>query len=191
VAWQSSVDGNTQFYFVREAAASSPSKLNTFLFRLKRTHGLTAFFSFLQHIFNLSVRIEELKCVRMSAIPKGMWHVTSLFLTITPFLLAPYWASFCHSESYPRRFLGEFNFDSDVFNLNTLPPASASDEVASLYGCYSSYFLAVLSAMCMHTLRDVLRAMADPFGGQDDDDVKWDVWRNEIDRECMPAALSP
>ena len=44
--------------------------------------------------------------------------------------------------------------------------------------------------MCMHTLRAVLSDMADPFGGEENDDVKWDVWRNEIDRECMPAVRS-
>jgi hypothetical protein len=154
--------------------------------------------SFSQHIFNLSVRIEELKCVRMSAIPKGMWQATNFFLTFIPFLLAPYWASFCHSESDPRRFLnGEFVFpaESDMpgtlnFNASHPPTPGADGDAASPYGCCSGYLLAVISAMCMHTLRAVLSDMADPFGGEENDDVKWDVWRNEIDRECMPAVRS-
>ncbi len=132
----------------------------------------------------------------MSAIPLGMWNVTTLFLTIIPFLLAPYWASFCRSESDPRRALDEFYFDQagsnplGAFDLNATLRFTSDDEVGA-YGCFSSYLLATIAAMCMHTFRAVLSGMADPFGGEEDDDIKWDVWRNEIDRGCMPAAPTP
>jgi len=106
---------------------------------------------------DVMTQFEGVRAIRDTETPKGLRLFCFALINTTPILLAPYWNHFCSQEH------------NTAWNAN-------------LYGCQSSYFVAVAYVLIIFTLYRVQQELEDPFDGAGDDDIKWDSWRSNLDQ---------
>lgn len=114
--------------------------------------GMGRMAAYLQEIMR---SFEGVRAIRDTETPVGLRLFCFALIHIAPVLLAPYWVHFCSKQK-----------------RSALAP----------YGCEASYFVAVTFVLIVMTLHRVQVELEDPFDGDGDDDIKWEVWRAQLDQ---------
>jgi len=116
---------------------------------------------------SISIRVamsafESVKTLKDYETPRGLRKLCYFLIMTTPILLAPYWANFCIDNP---------------------------DEIE--WGCLASYFVGVLYVIITSTLLHVQEALEDPFDGDGIDDIKWDLFGNQLDIMALHGPEGP
>jgi hypothetical protein len=110
------------------------------------------------------VSYEELKAIRFSSTSMGLRYFSYALINLSSFLLAPYWSSYCHDESFGGAMSGGL---SDELGLG--PGAGAEvwqmEELGHGYGCTSAYLVGLFFSFILSTLYRVQKDLDDPFLG--------------------------
>eukprot|EP00292_Cryptomonas_paramecium_P000132 CAMPEP_0113729556 /NCGR_PEP_ID=MMETSP0038_2-20120614/42627_1 /TAXON_ID=2898 /ORGANISM="Cryptomonas paramecium" /LENGTH=243 /DNA_ID=CAMNT_0000661435 /DNA_START=89 /DNA_END=817 /DNA_ORIENTATION=- /assembly_acc=CAM_ASM_000170 len=98
---------------------------------------------------------EAVRAIRDTETPVGLRLFCFALIHVAPVLLAPYWVHFCADQSRTELLGGRAE---------------------------ACYFVAVTFVLIVMTLHRVQVELEDPFDGDGDDDIKWDVWRAQLDQ---------
>ncbi|EKX51978.1 hypothetical protein GUITHDRAFT_161484 [Guillardia theta CCMP2712] len=107
------------------------------------------------YLRDLMTHFEGVRAVRDSETPIGLRLFCFALIHISPILLAPYWNHFCEKQN--------------------------NSEMPSQYGCESGYFVGIFYVLIVLTLYRVQVELENPFDGSGDDDIKWDLWRAQLE----------
>eukprot|EP00960_Hanusia_phi_P066351 766380-Hanusia_phi.AAC.2 len=117
------------------------------------------------YLRDLMTHFEGVRAVRDSETPIGLRLFCFALIHISPILLAPYWNHFCGKQN--------------------------NSEMPSQYGCESGYFVGIFYVLIVLTLYRVQVELENPFDGNGDDDIKWNLWRAQLENMSSYGADGP
>uniref|UniRef100_A0A7S0VJ45 Uncharacterized protein n=1 Tax=Hemiselmis tepida TaxID=464990 RepID=A0A7S0VJ45_9CRYP len=118
-----------------------------------------------QYLRTMMQNFEGVRAIRDSETPVGLRLFCFALIHAAPILLAPYWNHFCQ---------GKKDVSEDIMGTTI--------ELTGSYGCQAGYFMAVAYTLIVVALFRVQVELEDPFDGNGADDIKWEIWRAQLDQ---------
>jgi hypothetical protein len=99
---------------------------------------------------------EKVRAILDTQMPIGLRLFCFALIHVSPIVLAPYWNRFCSEK---------------------MAHYSNNSMMESQYGCQAGYFIATTYVLILVTLYRVQKQLANPFDGEDLDDINWELFR--------------